>query len=756
VRSSARTVAAAAPAVVVVAAAWLRLEQPLPSLWRPAALVVLAVSAAALPRRGLRAAGVVIVMVAAAWLALRVAVVPRHPLDPASGFGLGRPLNDFGTRFGNGFLDFYDTHLPFDPRVHAEMAGVVLVAAFCFALLVALLVASRSPIAAMLALLIGAGWPATLLGPSHAIGMGLAILAAGLVLLAALTSRHIPILAVPAAGIVVIAAVVAGSATAARRGAVAWQQWDPAAGVNRPARVSFVWTSQYAGLDWPTRRTVVLSVQAPKRPAYLRAAVLDDFVGDAWQIGALRAADSLEPTAAFRAENDTRQVVTVEGLVDTHLAGGSIPIRFDAGGVPIVQTWPGFATLPAGLARGFRYTVWSYTPRPTVAELRRAPPDYPAVLVQDGLLDVGGGITVPAFGSAGRAAAVANLTSSAGAIHRYAPLAQIAEQVAGGARTPYDAVAALEEWFLVSGHFQYSDHPAVVAPPLVGFVTKTRSGYCQYFAGAMALMLRYLGIPARVAVGFASGSYDASTHAWRVTDHDAHAWVEVWFPGFGWLPFDPTPAVPGSSRGHIAQGTGAAPVEPANPNPALVGHGPGNDQLGKGTPTRKHATLPGVGFHLSRSVLVLFVLLAAFLAAGTIAATKLGVRLVRRVTRDPRRIAAACRLELAAFLVDQRIETARNATLHELGELVRAELGVDAGPFVAAAAAARFDRAARAETAAGVARRELRSVLRACRRSLTPWERLRGSISLRSLSRVRSLAGRSASLGDPVMESTGT
>ena len=55
----------------------------------------------------------------------------------------------------------------------------------------------------------------------------------------------------------------------------------------------------------------------------------------------------------------------------------------------------------------------------------------------------------------------------------------------------------------------------------------------------MALMLRLLGIPARVAVGFTSGTRDGDT--WVVTDHDAHAWVEVWFAGQGWVPFDPTP-----------------------------------------------------------------------------------------------------------------------------------------------------------------------------------------------------------------------
>ena len=114
--------------------------------------------------------------------------------------------------------------------------------------------------------------------------------------------------------------------------------------------------------------------------------------------------------------------------------------------------------------------------------------------------------------------------------------------------------------------FRYSNHPPVVGPPLVGFVTQTHAGYCQYFAGAMALMLRYLGIPARVAVGFAGGTYDSKQHIWNISDREAHAWVEVWFKGYGWLPFDPTPAAPG-----------AAPRQTQAGVPALGGNGAGID-----------------------------------------------------------------------------------------------------------------------------------------------------------------------------------
>jgi hypothetical protein len=113
--------------------------------------------------------------------------------------------------------------------------------------------------------------------------------------------------------------------------------------------------------------------------------------------------------------------------------------------------------------------------------------------------------------------------------------------------------------------------------------------------------------------------------------------------------------------------------------------------------------------------------------------TKLVMRRVRYLTRDPRRVAAACRRELADFLLDQRIEAARSATLHELGALVRRELAVDPDPFVAAATAARFGRPEGAGPAARDARRELRSLVRRVRARLGARERLRGLLSLRSL-----------------------
>ena len=79
------------------------------------------------------------------------------------------------------------------------------------------------------------------------------------------------------------------------------------------------------------------------------------------------------------------------------------------------------------------------------------------------------------------------------------------------------------------------------ADPLADFLFTRRKGHCEYFASAMAVMLRALGIPARLATGFQSGVYNPISDLWLVRASDAHSWVEAWIPGRGWTTFDPTP-----------------------------------------------------------------------------------------------------------------------------------------------------------------------------------------------------------------------
>ena len=745
-RSAGRTVAVSALPLVVVAVAWLRLEQPVGSLWRVLALLVLALAAALPSRRAFRAVGAVAAIVIAAQVAVGVDLVPWRINHPRSGFGLADSLSTLGTQFGNGFSDFYGTHLPFDPRVHVAMHQLVLSGLFLFALGVALLVAARKPVAGALMLLLGAGWPATLLGPSRGVAMGAAILAAALAILAGLGSRRLPALAIPAGAVVAVAAIAVGSATAARHGLVHWQSWNLAHVATGPTNVGFVWNAQYGGIRYSGHPTTVLEVQSAQAPTYLRATVLDDFRDDAWAIGLPRPADSLEPAAARRRSNQTRQVVTVTTLADPHLVGGSIPMRFEAAaGAPLVRSQPGFAALNQNLPQGFRYTVWSHTDRPSPAALRRSPPDYPPELSTEGLLTVADGLRVPPFGSPSRTIVLHGLATPGTDLYAYRPLERLAERVTAGSRTPFDAVERLQDWFL-SIEFRYTNHPRVVAPALVGFVARTHAGYCQYFAGAMALMLRYLGIPSRVAVGFAGGTFDSKKHVWKISDREAHAWVEVWFKGYGWLPFDPTPAAAGAAPRVTQAGVPAIDAgDPRLPTDGPLRRGGRASAVeqklrkANGFDSGPRRSFPGpalgVGGGSDRSRPVLLLLAALAAAVGAIVLTKVGSRMIRAARRDPRGVSSACRQELASFLVDQRIEAPRSATLGELGEIVKREFGIGAEAFVAAATAARFGPSEGAAAAALTAKRELRAILEQARRGLTWRERARGLLSLRSLAR---------------------
>ena len=260
-------------------------------------------------------------------------------------------------------------------------------------------------------------------------------------------------------------------------------------------------------------------------------------------------------------------------------------------------------------------------------------------------------------------------------------------------------------------------------------------------------MLRYLGVPARVAVGFSSGTYDGSRGVWRVSDHDAHAWVEVWFRGYGWLPFDPTPsgrpergrlsapyaAAILAGAGVRARRRGIRGLDLGDPRGAAHHHG----EEGAGVRGARAGGRPPAAAPTAAACSLLLALVAAAIAAG-IVVTKLAVRRARYLTRDPRRLAAACRQELADYLLDQRIDAARSATLHELGALVRHELAVDPDAFVAAATAARFGPPAGAAPAAPT--RAPRAAGAAARHARAPaGARPRARAALASLVRLRAV-----------------
>ena len=144
---------------------------------------------------------------------------------------------------------------------------------------------------------------------------------------------------------------------------------------------------------------------------------------------------------------------------------------------------------------------------------------------------------------------------------------ELSERLREGTENAMDYIRAVDE-YLHQPEFRYVERPAqpaVGVPPLDFFLNDSHEGYCQHFAGAMALLLRMGGLPARVATGFTPGGYSERHDAWIVRDTDAHAWVEVWFDAYGWVTLDPTPAAhAGALAGRRAGG--AAVLGAARPD----------------------------------------------------------------------------------------------------------------------------------------------------------------------------------------------
>jgi transglutaminase-like putative cysteine protease len=122
---------------------------------------------------------------------------------------------------------------------------------------------------------------------------------------------------------------------------------------------------------------------------------------------------------------------------------------------------------------------------------------------------------------------------------------RLAQQIIADAKatTPYDKAKAIESWLRTNiAYNEAIPQPPTDRDPVEWVLFDIKQGYCNYYASAMVLMLRTLGGPARMAAGFAQGTWDDAQQAYTVKERDAHTWVEVYFPGYGWIEFEPTAA----------------------------------------------------------------------------------------------------------------------------------------------------------------------------------------------------------------------
>ncbi|TAM82776.1 MAG: DUF3488 domain-containing protein [Acidobacteria bacterium] len=120
----------------------------------------------------------------------------------------------------------------------------------------------------------------------------------------------------------------------------------------------------------------------------------------------------------------------------------------------------------------------------------------------------------------------------------------LAEKVTSPADNNYDRAVQIRNYLRDNFGYTLEEQKVDPADPIGSFLFTTHNGYCEYFASAMAIMLRTISIPARLVNGFQTGSYNRLGKDFIVRARDAHSWVEVYFSGYGWIPFDPTPPDP--------------------------------------------------------------------------------------------------------------------------------------------------------------------------------------------------------------------
>jgi transglutaminase-like putative cysteine protease len=330
--------------------------------------------------------------------------------------------------------------------------------------------------------------------------------------------------------------------------------------------------------QWSSSDEPMLTVAA-EEGLYLRAVTYDIYNGRGWEQspGHERAVASEQDTFgddspekplfgdAF--ENETIEIVFQQPLVGRYLVSAGYPIKTFA---PVLVVEPGDqpflgalkATAPVSPGEGYFITV--ALSNATKAELRAASTDYPREIEQYYLSEAG----------------VTDQTR------------ELAQAIAGDATNPYDQAEALAQYLHGDQSFEYRTTTRLPSDPnqdLVDYFLfdpqNGRVGFCEQYASAMVVMARTLGIPARLAVGFAPGervqSPDAPPDApastlWQVRQKNSHAWAELYFPGYGWQAFEATKSIRAINR---LTGTTQAPSGSGAPLPsAREGLRPGDGE----------------------------------------------------------------------------------------------------------------------------------------------------------------------------------
>ncbi len=283
------------------------------------------------------------------------------------------------------------------------------------------------------------------------------------------------------------------------------------------------------------------AMRPPRQQHYWRGAIYDRYTGSGWELMPI-GAPAQSPADAGGSElgrYPLEQQFEILARGEDRLLAANQPVAASGQVTLGVSASDGFSALPRGTST--RYTIRSLVSNATAMQLRGAGVEYPQAIRDAYLL----------------------LPESVPQRVR-----SLAERITLGAMTPYDKALQVQTYLRATYPYKQDVPPPPGGRDVVDyFLFDARAGFCSYYASAMTVLLRTQGVPARVVTGFAMGEWEGSLRRYRVPVSAAHSWVEVYFPAFGWIEFEPTP-----SQSEFVHAAGE-PIRPTTEVAAASGSG---------------------------------------------------------------------------------------------------------------------------------------------------------------------------------------
>lgn len=271
----------------------------------------------------------------------------------------------------------------------------------------------------------------------------------------------------------------------------------------------------------PVMRAVILNrgIENVRRPIYWRGIALDEFDGIRWRASKQNyktiKKNRYGRTVLKHSENEPlAQEILTEPIDTDILFSANVPVGFENLQGSMITEINDSYILPNNGSYKLRYVAYSDVGRPSATKLRSDPGEYPAD-IRDNYLQL------PSVSK---------------------DIQDLSERLGKGKTNAYDMAVSIRNYLQASLVYTRTLARGTAEFPLDEFLFQNKAGHCEYFATSMVVMLRVLGVPSRLVNGFIDGEWNPHGKFFLVRERDAHSWVEVYFPSYGWVSFDPTPA----------------------------------------------------------------------------------------------------------------------------------------------------------------------------------------------------------------------